>query len=323
MCWILLPQPAEASGRSLPDFLDRNLPAVPTGSATYAVVGSKFNGQKFSVPFYTGARPNAAFGRITEVSSFVQTRYDALVIQANRRMASGLQFQSNYTLARNTDNGQSSQTFTTGNGALDPNNRKLEEGRSGFETRHRFVTSLVWQPDYFKDSNRVVRSLLSNFSIAPVVSLASGRPYTASVSGNAPGVKPSTGILGAGGDNRAPFIPRNAFSFPSTKNVDLRISRRFNIGEVGKLEVLSEAFNLFNHVNVTNVNSRLYTISTATAASFAGTGTPAGCSANYSYTGIAAGTSLLCTDPIFGIPSAAGNTVFRERQIQFALRFEF
>jgi len=280
-------------GDYLPDFLDSNLPTATT-LRTFTVSGGALDGQQFSTQIYTAARPNSAFGRITNVSSKVHSSYNAFVLQANRRLTNGLQFQSSYTLASSNDNGQGSVTFTTGNGALDPNNLKLEQSPSSFDIRHRFVASFVWQPDYFQNSSHLVKALLSNYTIAPIISMASGRPYTGTISGNASGGT-STGILGAGGDNRPFFIERNAFRMPKTATVDMRISRRFAVGEIGKLEFLAEAFNLLNHVNYTQVNDRQYTLS---------------------------GTTLKL-DPTFGTFSNSTNTLSRERQIQWAIRFEF
>ncbi|MBV9956765.1 MAG: hypothetical protein JO360_00020, partial [Acidobacteria bacterium] len=39
--------------------------------------------------------------------------------------------------------------------------------------------------------------------------------------------------------------------------------------------------------------------------------------------GLPVGTPILTFDPTFTVPNEAGNTVFRERQIQFGARFEF
>ena len=280
-------------GSYLPDFLDTNLPSAQA-PRTFTVSGGALDGQSFTTHVYTGARPNPSFGRITNVSSRVNSSYDAMVLQLNRRMRNGLQLQSSYTLAYSDDNGQGSTTFTTGNGALDPNNLGLEESRSSFDIRHRFVASIVWQPNYFQNSAPVVKALLSNYTLAPIISMASGRPYTGTISGNITGGT-STGILGAGGDNRPFFIDRNSFSMPKTATVDMRISRRFAVGEIGKLEFLVEAFNLLNRVNYTGVNSRLYTLKGST----------------------------LTFDDTFGTFNNSANTLSRERQIQWAIRFNF
>jgi hypothetical protein len=287
-------------GRSLPTFVDTNL-NPPTSTITYTVSGGSLNGQTFTVPLFTGARPNTNFNRILEIRSAVESRYDAVVFQFNRRFTNGLQFQNSYTIAKATDTGQVSQTFTsTSVGPVNPFRQDQENATSNFEIRHRFVSSLVWSPTVIKgDGNPAARALLNGYTISPIISVASGAPFTGTVSGSAPfsSGRTSTGILGAGASNRPPFLPRNAFRFPRTANIDLRFSRRFKFTEATNLELLVEAFNLFNHVNVTALGTTLYSIS---------------------------GTTLKF-NPFgnFATPSAAGNTVFRERQIQFAARFAF
>lgn len=311
-------------GRRLPTFVDINL-NFPTQVTPYTVVGGDLNGQTFRFPRFTGPRPNTNFARMTEVRSTIKSEYEALVLQLNRRLNKGLQFQVNYTFSRATDTGQGSQTFTTGNFPLNPFDYSIEKGRTSFDIPHRFVSSVVWNPNFFSDSpdNKVGRAILNGFTIAPIVQIASGRPNSAGVSGNAPActnaavcggtalsTAVSTGLFGSGpsAGDRFPIFGRNSFRFPKTVNVDLRISRRFKLNEDMNIEVLGEAFNIFNRVNVTDRGTRLYTISTATA-----TNAP----------GVPLGSPVLLLDPLFTVPTEAGNTIFRERQIQFAARFQF
>jgi hypothetical protein len=212
-------------------------------------------------------------------------------------LTKGLQFQASYTYSQARDNGQTSQTFTSSNVPLDPNNLEYEYGTSNLDIPHRFVASAVYAPGTLFGLGRgsnFGRAIFGGFSIAPIVTIQSGRPYSAGVSGNASS-STSTGIFGAGGANRLPNVERNAFRAPYVFNVDLRISRRFRFTETANLELLAEGFNIFNRVNVTDVGSRAYVLS---------------------------GTTLTY-DPLFGIPNQAGNSIFRERQIQFAARFQF
>ncbi len=288
-------------GRNLPLFLDRNLPPTPTGSLTWTVRGGTFDGQSFALPLYRGPRPNPNFGRITTVSDIVKSKYNALVMQFNRRMTNGLQFQAGYTYSRASDDGQSSTTFTASNNVLDVNNLALESGRSNFDSRHRFGASVVWQPNYFKNGSRALRALLNGYTISPTVSAGSAGPFTGAISGNTPSGSGATsfGILGAGGSNRPPWIPRNAFQSFRTVNVNLRLSRTFTIKERAKLEVLGEAFNLFNHVNVTSVGTTLYG------------------------TGGTLSAPTLTLDNTFRVPASSSNSLIAERQIQLGIRFEF
>jgi hypothetical protein len=161
------------------------------------------------------------------------------------------------------------------------------------------VANVVWSPEVFKNASPLTRAILNGYTVAPVIIIADGPHFTPGTSGNAPGTTPGGGIIGAGGTGRFPFFPRNSFNFPSNKDIDLRVSRRFRITERARLEILAEAFNLFNHINVTDLSRRLYTVGGTVAA------------------------PTLTFDPAFGTATASGNTLFRERQIQFAARFEF
>jgi outer membrane receptor protein involved in Fe transport len=290
-----------SAGRNLPLFIDTNLPS-PAGTVTYRATGGPFDGQLLSMPVFTGARPNGNFGRITEISNIVESRYDALVLQFNRRLTGGLQFQASYTEARATDNGQTSQTFTSSNNVLNPFELELEEGTSNFEIKHRFVANAIWNPTTRAKSG-TWHAIVDGFMISPTISITSGVPYTATLTGNTPVAgRVNTGVLGAGGTNRLPSIPRNDFSLPSTANVDLRVSRAFSVGPAGqRIEVIGDVFNLFNRLNHTAANTQMYTVG-----------------------GTAAAPTLQYIQTFASLTNANSNYfVFTPRQVQLAIRYTF
>jgi hypothetical protein len=288
-----------SKGRSLPQFTDRNLPN-PVERTFNFINGGPLNGQSITVPFFTGARPDTRFGAITEITGEIETDYKALVLQFNRRLSKGLQFQMNYTFSKTTDNGQNSATFTFTNGPLNPFDLSLEEGRSNLDIPHRFVASAVWTPGipFGLKESKVGRAIFNGWTISPIVMAQSGVAYSANISGFGPS-SIAGGITGSGALGRIPILyERNAFRQPKIVNVDLRLSRRFRFSESMNLEFLAEAFNLFNRYQVTSVNTTQYTFS----------------GSNLSFTP---------NGPNFGVPSGTGNSIFRERQIQFAVRFQF
>ncbi|HEX8116741.1 MAG TPA: TonB-dependent receptor, partial [Pyrinomonadaceae bacterium] len=142
-------------GNSLPNFVDTNLNA-PSGNVTFQVVGGPFNGQNYTSPIFTGPRPNTSFGRITAIRSDVWSKYHALVLQANRRLTGGLQLQANYTLSRATDNGQTSQTFTTNNAPFNAFDQLGETAYSAFDRRQKFVASAVYNTNFASLKNSEV-----------------------------------------------------------------------------------------------------------------------------------------------------------------------
>ncbi|HEV8426386.1 MAG TPA: TonB-dependent receptor [Pyrinomonadaceae bacterium] len=302
-------------GQHLTTFVDTNL-NPPTTQGRVTVVDGPFAGNTWVFPFYRGTRPNTNFGNILEIRDSVSTKYHALVLQANRRLTHGLQFQSSYTLSRAEDDGgsQSSATFTPGFSALfDPLDPAGDDGLSPFDRRHKFVASVVYNTN-FAGLGDTGKAILNNWTIAPIVNMFSGFRYTAVTNAFTPpssgaanvstantfGPGQAGGINGSNGSLRFGLTPNNAFHAPSVKYVDLRVSRRFRVTEGSKIEFLAEGFNIFNRTQVTGVNNRMYNLS-------------------------ASGGSVIATfDPAFGTASDLSNGFFfRERQIQLAVRFEF
>ncbi len=295
-------------GNSLPNFVDTNLP-LPTRLVNIPLVGGPLGGQSYVSPIFTGPRPNTAFAQITEIRSDVYSKYHAFVLQANRRLTDGLQFQTSYTLSRAYDNGQSSVTFSTNNLPFNAFDQSGEDSYSSFDRRQKLVASVVYSPNPFRDG--VGRYVFNGWTIAPILNAFSGARVTANLSGSitptaygfASNTTPGGGVNGSGGASRFAQFPRNAFKQPNIWFLDMRLSRRFSITEGTKLEVLAEAFNLFNRTQVTGVNATIYSYATA--------GCPAGAA------------QCLTFNAPFLSTTAADSTLFRERQVQLAVRFEF
>lgn len=281
-------------GRKLPGFFDRNL-NPPTASQLFTVSDGPFAGQTFTIPVFRGLRPNTGFGALTEIVSDIKSEYNALVLQANRRFSDGLQVLASYTLSKAVDDSQTSQTFTTANVPFNVFDPGAERGRSRFDRRHKFVISAVYAPRVKVDS-KVVSALIDGWSIAPIFQYYTGFPYDGLVSSSLAGGT-AGGLNGAASsNNRLPLLERNAFTAPSVKNVDMRLSRRFYIKEGFNVEILGEAFNLFNRTQFTGVNTRMYNLNS---------------------------NNTLTFDPLFGSLSEAGGTLYRERQVQIGLRLQF
>jgi hypothetical protein len=301
-------------GGNLPRFIDTNLGA-PSHTVSYKFAGGPFAGQSLTVPIYT-SRPNGSFGAITNISDSVTSKYNALVVGLNRRFYQGFQIQTSFTYSHANDVGQSSQTFTATNNVLNPFDLSQEQGRSNFDIRERFAFGAVWTPDLYKGSHLILKELVNGFTISPLINISSGAPYTGLLSGTAPGLdatgtscKPgpgcfspiSSGVLGAGGSNRLPNLPPNAFQMPRTANVDLRLEKSFRLTERRAFTLTADAFNALNHTNFTGVNTLMYSISGTTLQFQDG----------------ASGRSL------FGLPTQSSNSILAQRQIQIGARLDF
>jgi hypothetical protein len=294
-----------SAGRHLTTFVDINAP-VPTATTTIPLNGGPLGGTSITVPRLTGNRINNAFNFITEIRSDVESSYHALVLQFNRRYTKGLQFQTNYTLSKAEDFGQSTGTFTSNNLLLNPYDLSLEQGPANFDVRHRFVASAVWTPEFFgnQSDSKVGRAVFNGFNIAPVYVLQSGFPYSMGITGTPTSaafgpaiIRAGSNLTGSGATGRVG--ERNSFRYPRFWNFDLRISRRFHIREQMNFEVVAEGFNIFNRTQVIgNLDQTAYIIDNTNNR------------ANFSST-------------FQTIQPPGGETLYKARQFQFALRFEF
>jgi hypothetical protein len=302
-------------GRELPNFVDTNLDPNSRTDVTYTFapdyyngVPGPYNGHTLTVPVYT-ARLNPNFQTITQIRSNVNSSYNALVLQFNRTMSKGLNFRFNYTWAHALDFNQNSTTFTTYNNTLSPIPftyqydgvshfvARPDYGTSNYDVRQRMTASLFWSPRLFKESRGLLHAAFDHWMVAPVVHIATGKPFSDYVSGDAPitTCEGCLGFMGAGGNTRLPFLGRNSFRYGNLYNADLRLSRRIYFGERKDLELLAEAFNLFNHQIVTDRSDSYYSVYNSTLEYYSG----------------------------FGTPTAAANTVYRERELQLGVRLHF
>jgi len=193
---------------------------------------------------------------------------------------------ASYTLASSTDTDQNSATFTETSSPYDIFDTSYDEGPSNFDTRHKVVISGVWAPTVYK-GNGLWHWVLNGWSVAPNFNSYSGRPFNPNVSG--------ASLNGQNGDSFLPIAGRNSYRLPPLMNMDLRLSKRFKFRETMALEFLAEGFNIFNRTHVFAVNNTFY----------------------------ARSGTVLTYNASFNQITGTDSTLYRERQIQFATRFQF
>jgi len=308
-------------GRQLPSFVDTNVgPAA--GTITYKVVnGGPLAGATYTTNLFNTARPNTAFGSMTDIFSGVTSNYQALSFQATHRMSHHIQFNANYTYSHALDNGVNGTTFTATNSLLDPTNLNKEYGNSIFNVPQRLVLNVVATSPFKADG--WAKYLVEGWQISPIYQIQSGLPYSANVSGSGPGGVLG-GINGSNGSNRLD-IGRNTFRQPTTWITDLRISKSFAVTERYRMEILTDFFNLANKQNVTGVNTTAYSI-VSTGTILQANGTPVACSTASPClsSNVSPSTSATPFAPLFGsITNTNSNFVYNPRQIQFGARFHF
>lgn len=286
-------------GRRLPFFFDDNLAPSNRNQAFTVLDATGAVAQTITLPVFTSPRPNVNFGAMIKQESLVHSTYDAFVVQFNKRFSHGIQFLASYTYSRSLDNDQVSQTFSSSfPTAFNQFDIDADYGRSNFDTPNRFVASWVWDIPFLKhSSNAFVRSVIAGWLVSGIATIQDGARVTEAVNivSTIPGGVTAFSTNGTGGTFIVPFEPRNAYQLPDLENLDLRVAKRFQIGERYSVEFLAEAFNIINHTNVFG----------ATANQYDQIGT----------------TFKPRTD--FLTPTADQSTLFRERQLQLSIRFRF
>lgn len=252
-------------------------------------------------------RPNPAYGQILDVKSNVNSSYNALAIQLNRRYQKGFSLMTNYTWSHALDDNPYLSTVVPSYDAFDPTDLKLEHGNSSLDVRQRFVFAAVYQPQ--THFHGMTDKILGGWRIAPMVQWQTGLPYTPYVSGSVSGLSVNAGVDGCtpvapattcavnpayGGLNgsgssadRLPWIGRNSYNRPDTIVVDSRLGKNFYLKaphfDRMRLELFGEVFNALNHQNITGVNDEAYTLSGTSLTPYASFGAYTNSNSNWAY----------------------------------------
>jgi hypothetical protein len=325
-------------GRRLPIAVDTNFdPKVNPGTITYAVIDPTGNGPiktaQITVPFYAawpsatsptgfGGRLNPNYQQIVALEDRANSTYEAAVLRVDRFGSRGLSLHAHYTYAHAMDWNPMETTLTASSSLFDPAGFNLEYGTSNLDVRQSAAMIAVLEsPWKAHGSPRSWTAQLANgWTLSGIGHYLSGLPYTMRTAGSIPeefiaqsgeaivGLGP--GMNGSGGDNRVYGVGRNTFRYPPTWKADLRFAKGFDMGQMRRLEFLAESFNLFNHQNVTELETTGYSIEPGTLSGTLPT-------LNF-LTGLKPGTTA------FGQPLNINATNFyRERQIQLGLRMRF
>ena len=187
-------------------------------------------------------RPVPGVGAINVFESAASSVYHGMTISARRRMTSGLYFRVAYTWGRASDDGQDALVVGRPSNVQNSFAPQWERGRSVIDQRHRFVCSWIYEPRPFDRQHALLSRFFNDWRISGVVTAGSGRPVNARVTGDA-------NRDGNSFNDRLPGAPRNGLEGPDYATTDMRLARRFFLGDRLKLEVLAEAFNVLNRTN--------------------------------------------------------------------------
>ena len=328
--WIVTVSGLVSLGRRLPISIDTNLERARDGNGnpstiTYDVEDALGAGPiktpTLTVPLYT-ERLNGSYQQITSIESIANSTYQAGMIKVARYGGHGLSLHAHYLYAHATDWNPNESGQVAGNDVLDPADFRLEYGTSNLDIRHSAGATVLYAVPWKLRSWEGV--LADGWSVAGVGQFRTGLPYTMRTSGYLPGYYDSgtlidgvaPGINGSGGDNRLYSIGRNTYRYPSTYTGDARLAKRFNLARSRQLELLAESFNLFNHQNVTLIETTGYYVYRGAVAG----GPP---TLNF-MTGLTKAGLPSLTTVEFGKPLNVNATNFyRPREIQLGVKARF
>jgi outer membrane receptor protein involved in Fe transport len=239
-----------------------NLNAVPNGEVPGVPGKPRIGGRQF--PELGNFHVNTNLG---------DSIYHGGTFEAEKRFTRGLSFHASYTFSKTIGNVDS---VTNLGDIAEGLSLRDERGLSRQHVGHRFTLGFVGEIP------RTV-SVIRGFRVSSLVSVESGRPFNV-----------STGFDANGDGNplsdRPGFLGRNTLIGPGYASVDLRVARPVKFTERLSSEFSLDFFNLFNRVNIRDLNT-VY------------------------------GSASLAVAPI-----ASFNTprdVFNPRQLQFGLKLKF
>ena len=185
-------------------------------------------------------------GPTTVLCSCNEGRYDAIDVHFEHRFGAGSAFQVNYSLAYARGMGGSTD-FTTQGAFAGP--ERIDPLGDGIYDENE------WGPTAYDERHRVtmtgVLPLPGGFSVAPLVTVASARPYTtySGVGQAASGFGLS--LLYSRDENGVPLGPYNARG-KALINANARVTKAFELPEGQRITVFTEFYNILNRANFGN-----------------------------------------------------------------------
>lgn len=218
-------------------------------------------------------QPLANVANLLQIDPRNMSNFHALQAKLSKRFSNGLQFLSSYTWGRSLDYGGSA---ASGGGSVgNPQtvtNLRAGYGPSGFDVRHRFVTSYIYELPFGPGKRwgsaqgNVVAKVIGGWQQEGIVTFSGGRPFTVNLNTGVNNGAPSWPNRVCDGTLSNPtaslwfdttcFVPppsntygnsqRGALYGPRQTNFDLSFVKNTAITERMKVQFRLDAFNIFN-----------------------------------------------------------------------------
>jgi hypothetical protein len=239
-------------------------------------------------------RPYPYFGQIMQLQTNQVSSYDGLQVTGERR-SKNLTFLASYTYSHALD--RSSATSLGIGNATNYYQQSADYGNSDLNIPSRFVGSASYNLPLH--ASRWRKPFVEGWQLNAIASYSDGLPFSVLAGANtlniSDSIVPRASLLsGAGNGSLSPGqrtikqwfnttafanpgaqqwgnSRRNTLQGPGTKNIDLSVFKTLSLKEIGKLELRSEFFNLFNTPQFNNPNA---TVGTPTFGTISSAGSP-------------------------------------------------
>ena len=244
------------------------LPGQTTATATCSTTGNVNNRRKLNLQ---NPAQGQYFGTISQLDDGGTGGYNGFVISVQRRQAKGVTVQANYTLSHCISDLANPELAVAGQNYTIPDNRGYDRGNCPTsDRRHVFNVSTVYQTPAF--TSNAMRMLASGWQVSGIVRLRSG-PFLSVTSGL------DQALTGQGNQRAVPLLDNpydpdktidhylnpkaftqpalgsysplgaNTILGPGLIQIDMGLTRSFQVRERQSVQFRAEAFNLPNHVN--------------------------------------------------------------------------
>jgi hypothetical protein len=288
----------------------RNVNALPAGYFQNNNLSASVNG------WTSALLPYAGWGNLQAIETNSYAHYNAMMLRINRRFASNLAVNFNYTWSHAMDTGDNDSDWIN-----NPFCIKCSYANAGYDQPNVVSLDFIYTLPKMRGSldRPGLRQMFNGWELSGVIRYQSGMPVNLTSNGNLFGLNigngggqypnlvgdPYAGTSGSLVLNQAAFarpadgqwgsLGRNSVRLPGISNVDTALMKSFNFTETAKFTIRFEVFNLFNHPELWSINT--------------------------GFSGDNPGSGLSASDGQFGQPASNG---YRDaRTIQLALRFAF
>jgi TonB dependent receptor-like, beta-barrel len=213
------------------------------------------------------------FFNVKQYESSASSFYHGVTLTVRKRMSRHYQILGSWTWSHSIDDATDIQTFEE---PQDNSQVRLDRGNSNFDQRHRVVVIGILEAPASRPGGSFWRTLCADWTLAPRIEVGSGRPFRLltrtdrTLVNSSSTARPNVVPLGTPGSYASPdgeaglSIPdlgavgnlgRNVYNTSGYQAVDLRLTRRIQIGERIRLNLTTDVFNLFNRVNIQKVDT--------------------------------------------------------------------